>query len=181
MTGAAEQKLFMIMVGGHTPTSNIEVHDVRFAAGHRIEDTYPALRAAWWGDPDTLHLDVWADISSVDDYDVLLKTEKPLTGGPKLFFINLGGYDPACFDELHKNILVVAASQAHAKHAARNSVQHWKTPHKDTSFEIEKILPLSQIGAFYVHLEKTAKPVPFSFEWGYTPISEKALAKKKPR
>jgi hypothetical protein len=178
MSGAPA--LFMIMVGGHTPTSNLEVHDMRFAAGQTIEDTYETLQSEWWGDPDTLHLDVWAKVTCIDGFDITLKPE-PYDGEDKLFFVNLGGYDPAQFDELHKNILVVAKSEAFAKHAAKNSVKHWKVPHKDTSFEIEKILPLSAIGGFQVHLEKSAAPVPFSFEWGYTPISKKALAKKAPK
>lgn len=171
---------FMIMVGGHTPTSNLEVHDMRFVAGNTIEDTYETLQREWWGDPDTLHLDVWSKITCIDGYDISLKAE-PYTGDQKLFFVNLGGYDPAHFDELHKNVLVVASSEAHAKHAAKEGVKHWKVPHKDTSFEIEKIIPLAHVGDLYVHLEKSQNPVPFSFEWGYTPISKKALARKAPK
>ena len=172
--------LFMVMVGGHTPTSNLEVHDMRFVAGAKIEDTYETLQSEWWGDPDTLHLDVWSKITAVDDYAVTLKSE-PYTGENKLFFINLGGYDPDYFDELHKNILVVAKSEAFAKHAAKESVKHWKVPHKDTSMEIEKIIPLAQICGLHIHLEKLDTPVPFTFEWGYTKISKKALAKKAPK
>ncbi len=170
--------LWAILVGGHTPTSNLEVHDMRFCAGEKIEDTYPALRKEWWGDPDTLHLDVWARVTCIDGYDVSLKPE-PYTGEDKLFFVNLGGYDPSHFDELHKNILVVAKSDAFAKHAAKETVKHWSVPHKDTLFEIEKLIPLSQINGLYVHLEKSSSPVPFSFEWGYTRISEKFLAKRE--
>lgn len=178
MSGAPA--LFMIMVGGHTPTSNLEVHDMRFATGQTIEDTYETLQSEWWGDPDTLHLDVWAKVTCIDGFDVTLRTE-PYKGEEKLFFVNLGGYDPAQFDELHKNVLIVAKSEALAKNAARESVKHWSVPHKDTSFEIEKILPLTDIGGLHVHLEKSTAPVPFSFEWGYTPISKKALAKKAPK
>jgi len=168
----------MILVGGHTPTSNLEVHDMRFAVGERIEDTFETLQSEWWGNPDTLHLDVWSKIICVDGFDVRLKAE-PYAGEDKLFFINLGGYDPSHFDELHKNILVVAPSVAHAKIKAKESVTHWQVPHKDTAFEIEKIIPLASVGNLFVHLEKSSAPVPFSFEWGYTPISKKALAKKK--
>jgi hypothetical protein len=179
MTEAA-QKLFMVMVGGHTPTSNLEVHDMRFVTGEKIEDTHETLQSEWWGDPDTLHLDVWAKIACIDGYDIILRPEV-YDGAEKLFFVNLGGYDPNHFDELHKNVLVVAKSEALAKHAAKETVKHWSVPHKDTSFEIEKIIPLSQVGDLHIHLEKSLNPVPFSFEWGYTPISKKALAKKAPR
>ena len=47
------------------------------------------------------------------------------------------------------------------------------------AIEIEKIIPLTNINGLHVHLEKSQSPVPFSFEWGYTPISKKALAKKE--
>ena len=67
--------LWMILIGGHTPTSNLEVHDMRFCAGSTMEDTYPALRREWWGDTDTLHLDVWAKVACIDGYDVSLQSE----------------------------------------------------------------------------------------------------------
>jgi hypothetical protein len=102
----------------------------------------------------------------------------PYTGKERLYFVNLGGYDDKIFDELHKNILVVAESEAWAKTKAKETVTHWSVPHKDTLFEIEKIMPLEQAGGLCVHLKKSAAPVPFSFEWGYTQISKKALAKK---
>lgn len=172
--------LFMVMIGGHTPTSNLEVHDMRFVAGHKIEDTFEALQNEWWGNPDTLHLDVWSKVTCIDSYDVTLENSA-YDGKEKLFFVNLGGYDPAIFDELHKNILVVAENEALAKHAAKESVKDWNVPHKDTSFEIEKIIPLSGVDGYTVHLKKSQNPVPFSFEWGYTPISKKALAKKAAR
>lgn len=170
----------MIMVGGHTPTSNLEVHDMRFAAANSIEETYEILQQEWWGTPDSLHLDVWARITCIDGHDVVLRPE-PSDSKEKLFFVNLGGYDPAHFDELHKNILVVAESEAWAKHKAKEDVAHWKVPHKDTSFEIEKIIPLTNINGLHVHLQKSANPVPFTFEWGYTPISKNSLAKKAPK
>ncbi len=169
--------LWMILIGGHTPTSNLEVHDMRFCAGETIEETYPALRKEWWGDPDTLHLDVWAKVACIDGYNVSLKTES-YDGKEKLFFVNLGGYDPAHFDELHKNILIVAENEAQAKHAAKESVTHWSVPHKDTIFEIEKMIPLMNINGLYVHLKKSENPTQFTFECGYTRISEKHLQKK---
>ncbi len=41
--------LFLVVLGGRTDRSLIELHDVRFVAGRRIEDTFPALRRQWFG------------------------------------------------------------------------------------------------------------------------------------
>ena len=175
--------LFMVYVGGHMPQSNVEVHDIRFVVGTRIEEAYEDPQNQWWGDPDTLHLDCWGKVEAVDGYAVSLQSA-PQEDGPALglYFVNLGGYDPEIFDELHKNMLVVAKSEAWAKTQAKETVTHWKIPHKDTLFEVEKALDVSALLAekgLYLHLEKTEDPPPFAFECLYTPISKKALAKGK--
>lgn len=177
---AAAPKLFMVLVGGHTSTSNLEVHDMRFVTGATLQDTYETLQSEWWGDPDTLHIDGWADVTQIDGFDVSLSPEK-YSGADKLYFINLGGYVPDLFDEVHKNVLAVAKSLPLARQKAKDSVAHWTQPHKDTEFEIEKILPLAKVGGYHIHLTRSQNPVPFSFRCAYSPISKKALAKKASR
>jgi hypothetical protein len=174
-------KLFMVYVGGHTPTSNLEVHDMRFVVGAAIEDCYRALQNQWWGDPDTLHMDCWSEVSQVDGYNVTLSS-KPSAQEENLFFVNLGGYDPTQFDELHKNVLIVASSPAKAKGKAKEDVTHWQVPHKDTLFDIEKMLCLNeqlQKEGLYIHLQKSDTIKEFAFTCTYKPISAKALAKRK--
>jgi hypothetical protein len=176
------QKLFMVYIGGHMPTSNVEVHDVRFVVGETIEDCYSDLQAQWWGEADSLHLDCWGEVRSAGDYEITLSEVPAEDESQKLFFVNLGGYDPGIFDELHKNVVVVAPSEPKAKEIAKDGIRHWKVPHKDTLFEVEKALDVSSLlrkHGLYIHVKKTARPLPFEFECLYTPISEKALAKKK--
>lgn len=180
MTERPPLKLFMILVGGQVRGANIELHDVRFAAGEKIRDTYETLQDEWWGDPDTLHIDAWADVTHIDGYDVLLSPE-PYKGREKLYFVNLGGYDLSIFDELHRNILKVATSQQQAMKDARRAVTDWTMPHKDNLFEVENILKIAQVAGLHVHLQKSAALIPFAFQCGYTPISKKALAKKAAR
>lgn len=178
--GDAGPKLFMVLVGGHTPTSNLEVHDMRFVTGTALRDTYDTLQSEWWGDPDSLHIDGWAHVTQIDGFDLSLSPEK-YTGAEKLYFINLGGYVPDLFDEVHKNILVVEKSLPAARAKAKAGIAHWTQPHKDTEFEIEKILPLAKVGGYHIHLAPAKNPVPFSFRCAYSPISKKALAKKAQR
>lgn len=177
---AERQKLFMVLVGGQTPTANIELHDMRFVTGETIKDTYETLQDEWWGDSDTLHIDVWAEIKQIDGYNVTLSGE-PYKGREKLFFVNLGGYEKTLFDEVHRNVLKVATSLEKAKADARAEVTHWYMPHKDNLFEVENILKLAKFGTLHVHLEKAEEEIPFDFHCRYTPISKKALAKKVPK
>src|SRR4051812_44142671 len=96
-------KLFYLYIGGATHTSLIELHDVRFTVGKTLQSTYDDIRQSWWGTPDSLHLDCWGELTSADGYNISLKPEAP-ESEDKLYFVNMGGYAPDDFTELHKNI-----------------------------------------------------------------------------
>ncbi len=165
--------LFMFYIGGDVQGSNIELHDIRFSIGENPEDCYEDLRRQWWGIPKSLHIDCWAGVGYADGHDISLKQE-PFEGVDKLFFLNLGGYDGIEFGELHKNILLVAETPHKAIHKALLAMRHWKLPHKDAVFEIEKILPVSDLfekNGFHVHLSKTEQEKPFEFTTKYTRIN----------
>ena len=84
-------KLFAVHLGGTAPGANTELHDVVFATGNAIEDTYEQLLEKWFGSPNGLHIDSWVELDVVDGRRVTLSPE-PDTGSEKLFFINLGAY-----------------------------------------------------------------------------------------
>ena len=44
-----EKFLFLVVVGGRYPKANIELHDVRWVIGSKIEDTFDQLRNDWFG------------------------------------------------------------------------------------------------------------------------------------
>lgn len=168
-------KLFVFYVGGSAPSSLIELHDVRFGVGETMEDTYDDLKASWWGTPDSLHLDCWGELTSADGHNVVLKTEPPAEDADKLWFVNLGGYDPGQFEELHKNVFVVAPNKSKAKVRALKTILDWKGHHKDGLFQIEHIHGVAGVAekkGLYIHLEKTDAPVPFAFACGYKPIGK---------
>ncbi len=143
-------KLFMFYIGGDCGNSNIELHDVRFSIGETAEDCRDDLRRQWWGEPKSLHLDCWGEIEQADGYDVVLSPE---TSGSeneqKLFFLNLGGYNPEEFGELHKNILLVAPDAKSATKKALQQIRNWTLPHKDNVFEVEKAINVSELTASY--------------------------------
>lgn len=163
--------LFMFYVGGNAGKSNIEVHDIQFAAVNTPEEAWPLLREAWFGDQDKIHLDGYARIRWADGYDISL-SKQPYAGSLRLFFVNAGGYRPDSLAELHEFDLFVAEDAAQAKAKALkvllNGADH---QHKDNLKDVDDCLLLEKVGEYYLHLQanphgETARP-----EWqGYQPI-----------
>lgn len=168
-------KLFAIYVGGEMPGANIEVHDVRFIVAAAIADTHAALLNQWWGKPGTLHLDCWAEIAHADGYDVDLRPE-PFLGKERLYFVNLGGYDPTEFAERHRNVFVVATTQAKAKARALKLARDWQEPHPDDMYEAEQAFCLEDFPGqrLFVHLTAAPSGRTLEFTCAYVPI-RKAL------
>jgi len=164
-------KLFAIYIGGEHPAAHIEIHDVRFVVAASIRETHDQLRAQWWGTPGTLHVDCWAEISHVDGYDVTLHPE-PSTACEKLYFVNLGGYDPKEFAEQHRNLFVVSTSVAEAKARAMATIAGWKDAHRDDFYEAEKAFVLdSMIGdRLHIHLTPNGTTRAPRFTCKYTPL-----------
>jgi hypothetical protein len=163
----------MFYIGGNCGSSNVELHDVRFSVGATPEDCYADIRRQWWGDPQSLHLDSWGAVEQADGYDISISHGLP-KAEERLFFVNLGGYDPGEFNELHKNLLLVAADAKTAKAKALAQVSGWHQPHKDRIFEIEKAVDLSAaVGSAGYKLDLTpARAVrPFQFTCKYVPIA----------
>jgi hypothetical protein len=91
--------------------------------------------------------------------------------------VNLGGYDPNEFSELHKNVFVVAPTESKAKVKALKTILDWQSHHKDYLYDVEQAVNLSALAAeksLYIHLEPTTTPEPFSFSCKYHPIGKKA-------
>ena len=169
-------KLFAVYVGGDIKGANIELHDMRFVIGASIGQTYDELRQQWWGTPSSLHVDCWAELNHADGYAIHLKKE-PFIGPEKLFYVNLGGYEEDEFTEMHKNMFVVAETEAKAKIRALKTVRHWRAFHKDDIYQADQAFSLNSQArehGLYIHLEKTDEDTPLSFVCNYTKIGRKA-------
>ena len=69
--------LFLVVLGGKAKKANIELHDVRWVVGSKIEDTYDTLRKDWFGSPQGLHIDSYKKIKYIDGYKInLISFEK---------------------------------------------------------------------------------------------------------
>ncbi|MBI3441338.1 MAG: DUF1543 domain-containing protein [Proteobacteria bacterium] len=168
-------KLFALYIGGSTENSLIELHDARFIIANDVESTHDELKKSWWGTPDSLHIDCVGELTSADGHNIHLKST-PSADQDKLYFVNLGGYDPEDFTELHKNIFVIAPTESKAKVRALKTVQHWKSPHKDYMHDVENIFCINDVTRgkpFHIHLEKTDSTAPFTLTCKYTPLGKK--------
>lgn len=129
-----ELNLYLVVVGGRIPKANVEVHDVRWVIGCKIEDTFDDLRKNWFGSIEGLHIDSYKKIYSVDGHKIKIKKSqtkksvinliKKVSNNKKLWFINIGGYDPKSMQEKHEFGLVVASTASDAKKLAKSKWLH---------------------------------------------------------
>ena len=151
--------LFLTVLGGRAPGCHIEVHDVRFVAGHTIDETLPELRHQWFGRRDDLHLDAFMAVRAIDGWAVSLGREPPAPRPERLWFVNLGAYRPDSLAELHHFGLVVARSPQAAKAAAKRQwLKGALQQHKDDLAAVDDCLALEQLellggASWHVQLE----------------------------
>ncbi|WAG79581.1 DUF1543 domain-containing protein [Metapseudomonas furukawaii] len=146
--------LYVVMLGGRHPRAKIEVHDVAFALADSLEATYPQLREGWFGSPEGLHLDSWMAVDGVDGYKLQFTSLAPAPGDPRLYFINLGGYETGIFGEAHSYLLVVARDKAEAKAKGKHRLAalHWDKPHTDNLHDVDDCIPVDLVSGRYVQL-----------------------------
>ena len=144
--------LYLVVLGGRAKKANIELHDVRWVVGSKIEDTYDTLRNDWFGSSRGLHIDSYKKIQYIDGYKInLINIEKNKIGKkqlvkkiiPKknLWFVNIGGYYPTSMQEKHEFGLVIASNKLEAKNIAKSK---WligcKKKHKDDLASLEMLI-----------------------------------------
>ena len=144
--------LYLVVLGGKAKKANIELHDVRWVVGSKIQDTYDTLRKDWFGSPQGLHIDSYKKIKSIDGYKInlinfekakiekkqLLKKNKAIKN---LWFVNIGGYDPSSMHEKHEFGLVIASNKLEAKNKAKSKwLIGYKKKHKDDLTSLEAII-----------------------------------------
>ena len=72
--------LYLVVLGGRAKKANIELHDVRWVVGSKIEDTFDTLRNDWFGSPRGLHIDSYKKIKYVGGFKInLINFEKSKT------------------------------------------------------------------------------------------------------
>ena len=162
--------LYLVVLGGRAKKANIELHDVRWVVGSKIEDTYDTLKKDWFGSPKGLHIDSYKKIKFIDGYKInLINLEKNKIANkqlvkqnkakPHLWFVNLGGYHPNSMQERHEFGLVTASTKLEAKNIAKSKwLVGCKKKHKDDIASIEMLFscdncePIKKIGNWQIEL-----------------------------
>ena len=144
--------LYLVVLGGRAKKANIELHDVRWVVGSKIEDTYDTLRKDWFGSPKGLHIDSYKKIKYIDGYKINLiyfekdkidkkQLVKKNNAKKYLWFVNIGGYNPTSMQEKHEFGLVIASNKLEAKNIAKSK---WligcKKKHKDDLASLEMLI-----------------------------------------
>lgn len=149
--------LFVVLLGGKHPRAKIEVHDVVFAVADSLQEAHSQLREGWFGSPSGLHIDSWMAVDGVAQWKVELSGLAPAPQAPRLFFINLGGYEPGTFGEAHRYRLVVARDKREARvEAKRLMPEAWEKSHTDAVLDVDDCLPIDRVDGRYVHLVEGA-------------------------
>ena len=143
--------LYLVVLGGKAKKANIELHDVRWVVGSKIEDTYDTLRKDWFGSLKGLHIDSYKKIKYIDGYKINLKyieknklEKKQLVKNKTkkyLWFVNLGGYDPTSMQEKHEFGLLTASNKLEAKNIAKSKwLMGCKKKHRDDIDSLKMII-----------------------------------------
>lgn len=169
--------LYAVLLGGRARGCRVELHDVAFAVGATLEDTLPQLLAQWFGEPDGLHVDAYARVDQVEGYRVWLDPKSPAEAGPRLYFVNIGGYRPGEFAEQHAYALLAAPNKSEAKKRAKQTLlPHHDSVHKDDLYEVDDVLEIQTAGDLHVHLKPDPAAAAPAVINGYFPLPRKTVA-----
>jgi hypothetical protein len=116
-------KLFMVLIGATPAGRHTEQHDVFFGIAESLSALLPEMQAFWPEAAEIMHIDAWREVTAVDGYQINItqKITEPAKG-PKLFFINLGGYQANKFEEQHYYVLTVKENRAQALKQAKETL-----------------------------------------------------------
>ena len=167
----ASEKLFAVCLGGRAERCNTELHDIVFVTGASIEATYDQLLDKWFGLPQRLHIDAWAEVDVVDGYQVSLSAA-PGGGAQRLFFVNLGAYRPGELSEVHANGFLVAETREDAKRRAKGSLLSGAITelHTDDLYEVDTCLELGAVNGRHVVLTPTTRAAGLQVHGSYQPL-----------
>lgn len=174
--------LFIVYLGGRATGSKVELHDVAFAIGPEIEATHEQLLDQWFGEPDGLHIDAWAQVEQIPGYRVRLSTT-PAQDGVRLYFVNIGGYAPGELWERHAYALYPGRSPAEVKARARKELLVGRdSVHRDDFYDIDDVLEVGTgTQKWHIHLEVDAEAGEPAVTNGYFPIPRRTIARWRAR
>ncbi|MXV53141.1 DUF1543 domain-containing protein [Pedobacter sp. HMF7647] len=160
----------MLLLGSKAPGRNVEQHDFYFGIARELHELVPDIKTFWPEAGNSIHLDGWREVHTVNGYRVtVVSKQEAAATGPKLFFINLGGYRGGILEEQHYTVLTVNEDRADAVQAAKQTIFYRQQSIKgmkganahidekygidvDDIYRIEDILPAEQKNQYHIHL-----------------------------
>ena len=92
---------------------------------------------------------------NVDGCKVSLSKDK-IENNNKLYFINLGGYDPNKFEELHESKFMVGPNKVRIKKRAKESMMiGLDQVHTDDLYDVDDCIEINKVSGLYIKLEKS--------------------------
>ena len=182
-------KLFYIILGATPIGRNTEQHDVFFGVAATLKDLIPAIKKFWPEAKGKIHIDGYQELKFVDGFEVKIVEKNSEIDEQQLFFINLGGYEPGKFEELHQKYMMVGKSMAeiirrvkktdfYKTMGFKNAESHIDDKYGvdiDDIFKVSDILPREMKEKYSILLEKSD----VKNQDNYTFIGYMALSKLK--
>lgn len=131
------KKLFMIVLGCTPKNRLTEQHDIFFGIANELKDLVEEMKSFW--PVDDLHIDCWKTIEQVANYkiEIVERSNATTTKEKNLFFINLGGYVPNVFEELHHKTVIVASNKTEAIKQAKETSFYTENSYKGAESHID--------------------------------------------
>jgi hypothetical protein len=179
-------KLYMLLLGCRPPGRHVEQHDFFFGIAPSLKELIPDIKSFWPEAKGQIHIDAWREVTAVDGYRVSVVTQAPAGQTETLFFINLGGYLPGRFEELHYTLLTVKSDLAAASRQAKetafykhntfgSAVSHIDDKYGidvDDVYKIQDILPPFQKAMYHIQLTPAEGLIEDEIHLGYLPLSK---------
>lgn len=162
--------LFAVYMWWKAEWSQIELHDVQFVIGEKIEDCYETLKDKWFGVRRSAHIDCYMALHYVDWYEVQLYKWLKKGQDIHLYFVNAWAYDPDKFTELHENWFFVAKDSMEAtKKALAVLCVNDEIKHRDNLYDVDDCIQVDEVDGWHIELvptDKTQKLVPDRYWYG---------------
>jgi hypothetical protein len=185
----AQLKLFMLLLGCKPPGRHTEQHDVFFGIATALPELVVDIQT-FWPEADKIHIDAWREVTVVEGYRVQI-IMRPVDFNnrheqkQKLFFINLGGYQPNRFEEQHYILLTIKEDRALAFKEAKETLffkhNHFEDANShiddkygidvDDLYQIEDILSAEQKEKYQVELILETNLIKDEIHLGYLKLS----------
>lgn len=181
VTAMTAASLYAVCLGGRAPGANVELHDVAFAVGATLASCHEQLLDQWFGEPDGLHIDAFARLDAIDGHRLELRRE-PGENGLRLYFVNIGGYEPGEFGERHAWSFFVGSDRAAVKKRARRELLSGKTSvHRDDLYDVDDVVVVAPGGGWHVHLTPDPAAEAPEVVNGYFPLPRATIESWKAR